>query len=158
MCFRREVLGDLGGFREDFRGISGVREDADAFLRAHALGYRALFIHRAIVTHVGAAQARGRRFDWRYGIWGHRNHMVLLANNIGVLSPIVRRYVVRSFKDILNNGTTLPRKAAKALTTLFGITRGLGAGIKRNGLRARQPQRHDSEAELIRSRLSSQIA
>ena len=31
MAFRRHVLGRLGGFRDDFRGIGGVREDTDVF-------------------------------------------------------------------------------------------------------------------------------
>jgi len=155
MWFRREVLADLGGFREDFRGISGVREDADAFFRAHALGYRAVFVHKAVVTHVGAKQARGRRFDWRYQQWSQRNHMVLLANNLGVFSPISRRYVARSLKDIIQNRTSLHRCAAKILINTLGIVRGCIAGLWRNGPRARPPRRMDSEAEKLRLHLSA---
>jgi GT2 family glycosyltransferase len=155
MCFRTSVLADLGGFREDFRGISGVREDADAFLRAHALGYRAKFVHRAVVTHVGAPQAVGRRFDWRYGMWSYRNHMVLLSNNVGVLSPTIRRYVVQSFRDAFKSRGSWYRGIAKVLIAAFGMSRGLGAGLKRNGVHARSPRRHDEEAETIRAHLSS---
>ena len=41
MSFRTDVLEQLGGFRDDFAGVGGIREDTDVFLRTKALGYRA---------------------------------------------------------------------------------------------------------------------
>ena len=155
MFFRKSVLADLGGFREDFRGISGVREDADAFLRAHALGYHAVFVHNAVVTHVGSPQARGRRFDWRYQQWSQRNHMVLLANNIGILEPMVRRFVATTYRDVVKSDAPWIRKCLRVCLATIGLTRGTGAGLKRNGLHPRPPRRHDGEAESLRVQLRS---
>jgi GT2 family glycosyltransferase len=94
MSFRREVLAQLGGFRDDFAGTA-LREDTDVFLRLRALGYRAVFSPQAVVDHVGAPHVRGRRFDFRYTFWARRNHALLLARNFGLASPQFRSWVIR---------------------------------------------------------------
>jgi GT2 family glycosyltransferase len=154
MFFTRAVLADLGGFREDFRGISGVREDADAFLRAEALGYLAIFVHRAVVQHIGAPQASGRRFDWRYNIAANRNHMVMLANNFGLLDPMVRLYVSAILRDIMERDAPISRRWLRIFVALLGLTRGVVAGLVRNGSHPRDPRRVDDEAFLIRHHLA----
>jgi GT2 family glycosyltransferase len=82
-CHRREVVARLGGFREDYPGISGVREDSDMCLRVKSLGYHILFNPAACADHIGAPQAKGNRFDYRYTFFGQRNHMVLLIRTWG---------------------------------------------------------------------------
>ena len=92
MAFRRSVLAELGGLRDDFTGVA-VREDTDLFLRVRALGYRAVFTPHAVVDHVGAPHVRGRRFDYRYIYSARRNHVLLLARNFGLCSPELRRWI-----------------------------------------------------------------
>jgi GT2 family glycosyltransferase len=89
MSFRRSVLAQLGGFREDYPGISGIREDSDMCLRVKQLGYRVVFTPFALVDHLGAPQVKGRRFDARYAFYANRNHMVMLVRNFGLGAGIV---------------------------------------------------------------------
>ena len=91
MSFRRSTLEALGGFREYYTGISGVREDADSFFRARGLGLKAVFIYDAVANHVAAPQSRGRRFDSRYHHWANRNTAILMVANFGPSSHYYRR-------------------------------------------------------------------
>ena len=93
MFFRREVLERLGGFRDDFSGVGGVREDTDVFLRVKTLGYRVLFAPEAVVDHVGAPHVTGRRFDFKYMFCARRNHALLLSRNYGIRSALFRRWL-----------------------------------------------------------------
>ena len=92
MSFRRSVLAELGGFRDDYPGTA-LREDTDIFLRIRAIGGRAVFAPDAAVDHLPAPHVRGARFDTRYKLYGRRNHMVLLARDGGIRSPVLRRWV-----------------------------------------------------------------
>lgn len=93
MSWRREILTRLGGLRECFTGTE-VREETDIALRVRALGYRIVFQPQAVVTHIGAPQVKGRRFDLRYTYYAQRNHMILLLLNFGWASEIVWRYLL----------------------------------------------------------------
>ena len=89
MSFRREVLARLGGFREDFPGISGICEDTDMSLRVRRVGYSILFNPRSVVDHIAAPQAKGQRFDLHYAYSYHRNWIALLVRNFGLFSHYV---------------------------------------------------------------------
>ena len=55
MSFRRAVLAELGGFREDYPGISGICEDSDMCLRVRNAGWQIVFNPAAVVDHLGAS-------------------------------------------------------------------------------------------------------
>jgi len=117
-----------------------------------------VFVHRAVVRHIGAAQATGRRFDWRYQLSSYRNHMVLLSNNLGISDPIVRRYVATTFRDVARSdpNATFLRRSFRLILAAVGLSRGLGAGLRRNGFRSRPPRRLDKEALMIRTHLQKE--
>lgn len=137
MSFRWEVLYELGFFREDYRGISGVREDADVFLRSRERGHRAVFIPAAVARHVAAPQARGQRFDLRYHHWIHRNHTILLINNFGLTSPTLWRFAYRSPVQDLHSDRSLLSRVARAILAFAGVLRGTGYWLIR--YRGRRP-------------------
>ena len=121
MSFRRSVLAELGGFRDDYPGTA-LREDTDIFLRIRAIGGRAIFASDAAVDHLPAPHVRGARFDTRYKLYGRRNHMVLLARDGGIRSPILWRWVLLQIKGVAKP----PGAAAKVRrlgVTLLGLAR-----------------------------------
>lgn len=158
MSFRRSVLADLGSLREDYRGISGVREDADAFFRARQLGFRAVFVPHAIARHVAAPQARGRRFDLRYHHWIHRNHAILIVNNFGATSPLLRRFAVRSVLDVLRSERSLPSRAVRTAVAIAGVVRGLGLCVWRQRGRPLPPAGQDPVSRRLRAGLAAPSA
>ena len=109
MSFRRSVLARLGGFRDDYPGTA-MREDTDIYLRVRRLGGRAVFSPDAVVDHLPAPHAKGRRFDTRYKLYARRNHMVLLARDAGIRSPQLRRWIAREYRAVLGG----PRAAAQS--------------------------------------------
>ena len=155
MSFRRNTLRDLGGFREDYRGISGLREDTDAFLRARALGYRAVFISRAVAHHVGAPQVLGRRFDLRYEYWSYRNHVLLLLNNFGLRSPLLPRFLRASIAErAADVSRSVPRRTLRLAAAMTGAAHGLMLIVVRRRGRALSPRRDDPGAAVLRARLN----
>lgn len=155
MSFRRRVIEELGGFREDYPGISGVREDSDMSLRVRALGYKILFNPRACVDHIGAPQSKGQRFDVRYSFYSQRNHMVLLVRNFGWSSPIVLKYLGRSAFD---SHKEFVRKVGGASLHLLAWYAGIALGLASAYTLARRlghaPQREDEDAKRLREQLS----
>lgn len=151
MAYRREVVAQLGGFREDYTGISGLREDTDMCLRVRQLGYRILFVPGACVDHVGAPQAVGRRFDTRYAFAAERNHLILLIRNFGLLTPMVWRYLGGTLLRATGEGV---RRVVGACVrwgaTVAGAFVGIIAGIHLLWRYGRDPVRRDPEAEEIR--------
>lgn len=154
MSYRREVIATLGGFREDYPGISGVREDSDMCVRVKSLGKRVLFNPVAIVDHVGAPQAVGRRFDYRYEFYIQRNHLTLLVRNFGPLSGRFWKYLLHSFVD---TNVKFVRRVGGAFLNVGAISLGTIVGIF-SGLRllmtaGKSPNREDADAQAIRSAL-----
>ena len=156
MAFRRVALAKLGGFRDDFGGIGGVREDADVFLRLRALGLQAVFSPSTVVDHVGAPHSRGRRFDYRYVFWARHNHALLLARNLGVGSREFRRWVRSELGAVL--GTRHPNPVRRVARIILGFA-SIGAGIVTSVLRARwrsaDPVRRDPVGTQITRHLMS---
>jgi GT2 family glycosyltransferase len=130
MWIRRFLIDELGGFREFFTGVSGVREDADLFLRARALGYQAWFVHRAVALHVAAPQAKGKRFDLRYQHWAARNHALLLIANFGMTSAVFRRSVLRSVPANLGYGGAYYRRMVRTGVIVLGYLRGMAVAAR----------------------------
>jgi len=156
MSFRREVVAKLGGFREDYPGISGVREDSDMCLRVKALGYKILFTPEACVDHIGAPQAKGQRFDLRYVYYGQRNHLVLLIRNYGLGATIVWRYLGLNFGTSLRDYSTKIAAAFARLGVNFaGTVVGIISGLSLLYRMGRDPSRHDTEGEQIKSYLEA---
>jgi GT2 family glycosyltransferase len=154
MAFRREVVAQLGGFREDYIGISGVREDTDMCLRVGRLGYKILFVPAACVDHLGAPQAVGQRFDTRYAFDSERNHLILLIRNFGLFAPVVWRYLLgmagRACREFLRRlGGAFLRPGA----ILGGAFVGLLSGIRLLFRTGRDPVRHDPDAQTVRTAL-----
>ncbi len=156
MSFRRGVLEELKGFREDFAGVSGVREDTDICLRVRKLGYRLLFTPFAAVDHIGAPQAKGQRFDLRYLYYAQRNHLVLLLRNFGLFSPIVWRYLGRSLA--VYGAFEFVRRIAAAFARLgallAGTATGLAAGLWLAATQGTGPVRRGREAEQLREKMA----
>jgi GT2 family glycosyltransferase len=154
MSYRRQTLADLGGFREDYPGISGVREDSDMCVRVRQLGQRVLFNPAAIVDHIGAPQAVGKRFDARYEFYIQRNHMTLLVRNFGLFSSKLWRYIAFS---VVNSAFEFIRRCGGAVVRLAaiiaGATIGLFAGLKFLVTTGKRPQRLDADAQAIRAAL-----
>lgn len=86
MSVRRDVVEVLGGIHDHYPGTC-LREETDIALRMRQAGYRLVFTPDAVVRHVGGTYAKGHRFDTRYKYYGARNHMVLLAHNLGFGDP-----------------------------------------------------------------------
>jgi GT2 family glycosyltransferase/SAM-dependent methyltransferase len=159
MSFRREALLELGGFRDDFGGVGGVREDTDMFLRLRALGYRAVFSPTAVVDHVGAPHIRGRRFDYRYAFWSRRNHMLLLARNFGLGSPEFGAYTTRAVRHPVGGerSASSARRAARAVIGIAGVVAGGLVSVRKARWRAVDPSRRNGDAEAIRLNLGRAV-
>ncbi len=126
MSFRHTVLSELSGFRTDYPGISGIREDTDIFLRLKALGHRVVFQPHASVRHIGAPQLTGRRFDLSYTYAASRNHAVLMIRNRRYLRGKAFRYFITKPFVSLN---TLARKIVSAFAYAIAEATGTVAGI-----------------------------
>lgn len=142
MAFSRSVLERLGGLRDDFPGTA-VREETDVCLRVGRLGERVVFNPAAVVTHVGAAQARGQRFDLRYDYFAQRNHCQLLLRNYGPRHPIVRGFLADSWRATVDALVARLRQRqirsglARLGVVLAGTMTGIVAGLRllaRDGL------------------------
>jgi GT2 family glycosyltransferase len=158
MSFRREVLAALGGFREDYPGISGVREDSDMCLRVKRAGYRIIFNPAACVDHLGAAQAKGQRFDTRYVFYAAQNHVILLIRNYGVTSPRLCRYLfVIGRESIIDCGRRIIGAVVRHGTILAGSAIGLMRGMWLTALCGSQPERKDREAGAISRVLAGNV-
>jgi GT2 family glycosyltransferase len=76
--YRREMLGDVGLFDEDFVSYC---EDGDLSFRAQLAGYRCLYVPDAVVYHVGSASTGGKRSATATRL-GTRNSLSLLVKNL----------------------------------------------------------------------------
>ena len=150
MSFRRNVVAQLGGFREDYPGISGVREDSDMCLRVKALGYNIFFNPAACVDHAGAPQAKGQNFDTRYVYYSERNHLTLLIRNFGPGAAIVWRYLGSSaVTTVLEFAKRLASSTARLGVGAGGAAVGIACGLSALLRTGRDPVRHDPEGQAI---------
>ena len=155
MSFRRSVLAELGGFRDDYPGTA-LREDTDIFLRVRAIGGRAVFAPDAAVDHLPAPHVRGARFDTRYKLYGRRNHMVLLARDGGIRSSVLRRWVGAQFGAVARV-RGVGAKLRRLGVTVAGIAWGSVAVLRSATWHPLPPQRNDAVGRELRAMLSGSI-
>jgi GT2 family glycosyltransferase len=164
MSFRREVLARLGGFRENFPGISGVSEDTDMSMRVRKLGYTVLFAPEAVVDHVSAPQAVGQRFDTRYAYNGTRNRLVMLVSNFGLFSRYAIGYSLYSPWHALCNLKRFRRGLQPGIlaamhlgATIAGVAAGLVLGTRLMMQHHGDPVRRDPDALEIAQALDAPV-
>ena len=114
MSFRRSVLCEIGGIRDGYFGTC-VREETDLCLRVTAAGYRIVYTPDAVVDHLAAPYAKGRRFDLRYAYWAQKNHVILLVRSFGPTKPVLRAFVVATGRHIVQDLTERARLARSRL-------------------------------------------
>ena len=153
MSFRRSVLADLGGFRDDYPGTA-IREDTDIFLRIRALGGRVMFVPDAAVDHLPAPHVRGARFDTRYKLYGRRNHMVLLARHDGMRSPMLRTWARGQFRAVGRAGG-LGARVRRFGVTVVGVAWGAVAMVRCASWHPLPPRREDAQGRELREALRS---
>lgn len=139
MWMRTELITQLQGFREYYTGVSGVREDADLFLRAAENGHQAWFVHKAVTLHVAAPQAKGQRFDLRYRHWASRNHTILLLANFGLASRMFWRAVLTMILQNASQAGSPLKRAGRTAIAGAGIVRGAVWALRTFGPRKRPP-------------------
>lgn len=154
MSFRRETLARLGGFREDYRGISGLCEDSDMCLRVRALGCKILFQPSACVDHVGAPQAVGKRFNSRYQFYHRRNNCIMLLRNFGC-GPMVWRFLASiAAQASWEFARSAASAAGRFAASLSGLLAGFATGVATLARAGRDPVRNDPAAQAIRAALA----
>jgi GT2 family glycosyltransferase len=130
MSWRRELLVKLGGLRDDYPGTE-VREETDIALRVKKLGYRLLFQPEAVVTHVGAPQVKGRRFDIRYAYYASRNHAQLLLRNYGPSRGIAWRSGLNELRQAFGElAERMIAASARCAARLLGLVVGCAIGLQ----------------------------
>lgn len=139
MSVRVSAVRALGGIHDHYPGTC-LREESDMFLRLRRAGHRVVYTPSAVVTHVAAPYARGRRFDLRYQYYGQRNHVVLLSRTYG--GPLTRRYLASALRAEVAGGLGAGvRRLAGGVGGTGGVDGGDAgtgdAGTGRAGLRAR---------------------
>jgi len=129
MSFRRSILAQLGGLRDEYPGTE-IREETDICLRVRALGGRLVFNPAAVVDHVGAGQSKGKRFDLRYEFYAKRNHTYLLLRNFGPLNHLFLRDLARSLREVIGEAAyKFAAAVARAACAIAGIVVGFIAGM-----------------------------
>lgn len=80
--YRRDAINEIGGFDEDFFCYI---EDVDLGFRLQLVGYKSMYIHDAIVNHVGSSTTGGQHSDFAV-YYGHRNLVWTFVKNMpGIL-------------------------------------------------------------------------
>ncbi len=154
MSFRREVLAELGGLREDYTGTE-VREETDVCFRVGKLGWRVVWTPRAVVDHVAAPQAKGKRLDLRYHFFSRRNHIAFLGRNFGLGSVVLRRYFLRTLRGAIKRFAERPKVAPIYLAVeIAGFFAGLSAALVLIKRDRGDFRRRDALGEQLRAHLS----
>lgn len=152
MSLRRAVLDQLGGIHDHYPGTC-LREETDIALRARRAGYRIVYTPSAVVEHVAGPYARGRRFDTRYHYYAARNHLVLLAETLGVADIRTLRYLLGtardSYLDLKSAASSLKDPFRRSLETKL---RGMAGGLLRAGTRTVGTAAGISAVAALRSR------
>jgi glycosyltransferase involved in cell wall biosynthesis/preprotein translocase subunit SecG len=154
MSFRRDVLAEIGGLRDDYPGTE-VGEDTDISIRVTKLGYRIVFNPRAVLLHVGAPQAKGKRFNARYEYYHRRNNFVMLLRNYGIGLKVVRYFLATSlmaFKSMARTiGGALVRICANFAGAFVGTIVGLGYLLREHRDPIRRDEQGRAMAEALRA-------
>jgi len=163
MSFRRSVLAELGGLRDEYLGPE-VREETDLCLRVRRLSRRLVYNPKAVVVHIGAPKPEGRRFDFRYEYFSRHNHVYLLIRNFG-FGGYVWRYLLSSTAMDLRlhaaqgwrtRGREMPEAAWGMIVVHVGKVAGFIRGACRRITAGLAPQRRDDIGRRLSDWLSRQ--
>jgi hypothetical protein len=70
----------------------------------------------------------------------HRNHVLLLMNNFGLGSPMLRRFAVSTIRETLGQSERRrSRRAVRVVVAIGGMLRGLLVALGRGQWRALDP-------------------
>ena len=156
MSYRRSTIAKLGGFREDYPGISGICEDSDMCLRVRRAGYKILFTPFAVVDHVAAPQAKGRRFDPKYFFFHRRNNYTMVIRNFGIGATAVRHGIATTKNSVIEFVRKTAGCIARFITSLAGSVAGIYCGVMALATKGgTDPIRHDAEAQELRAWLET---
>ena len=155
MSLRADVIGRLGGFRDDMRpGPFGICEETEICIRARRLGYRLFFNPAVCADHVGSRQPGGKRFSPKYSYYHIKNNFVMVIRNYG-LGAMAGRHILGIGGQVARE---FVRKVGGAVAHLVysvaGLIVGLSAGLywlSRTGIDA---VRRDPAGEAIRRQLA----
>ena len=84
--YKRDIFLQVGGFDEDY---FAYHEDVDLSFRLRLNGYKCLYVHDAVVYHVGSGST-GVRSDFAV-YYGHRNMVWTLVKNMP--APLLIKYM-----------------------------------------------------------------
>ncbi|HEX9998391.1 MAG TPA: glycosyltransferase [Abditibacterium sp.] len=156
MSFRRDILGELGGFHEFYPGFCSTYEEADLCFRIKKLGYRIVFNPRCVVDHEGAPRKVGKRFDAPYIFRVTRNHGTLLMRCFGVLNPVPWVFLaVSSGRQILQLCRKIAGATWRFATGIAGLWVGLAGGIVQRARQGSDLRRRDAMGREISAHLGS---
>ncbi len=154
MSFRRDVLSELGGLRDDYTGTE-VREETDVCFRVGKLGRRVVWTPRAVVDHVAAPQAKGKRLDLRYHFYSRRNHLAFLGRNFGLNAPVLGRYFFRTLRGAFKRFGERPKVAPiYFLVEIAGFFAGVSAALVLLKRDDGDFRRRDAMGQQLRAHLS----
>jgi GT2 family glycosyltransferase len=161
MSFRRQVLAELGGMRDEFPGPE-MREETDLCLRVRRLGYRLLYNAEAAVWHIGAPKPIGRRFDCWYEYYARHNHVYLLLRNYGFSGMLIFYLLSSSWMDlrlyggqvVRSRGRELPDATVGWTVVHAGKVMGLLRGSMKRLCHGLDPVRRDAWGERLTRWLS----
>jgi GT2 family glycosyltransferase len=150
--YRREMLGEIGLFDEDFVSYC---EDADLSFRAQLAGHRCFYVPGAVVYHMGSASTGGKRSATATRL-GTRNSLGLLVKNVPlpVLPHIAPFFLAGQLARLLTAAATGSLKAH--LQGLAGAWRHLPLMLRKR--RDIQKRKKIPDAEVRRLLRESSLA
>ncbi|WP_170219219.1 glycosyltransferase family 2 protein [Nocardioides litoris] len=148
MSFRRELLVQLGGFREDYPGTA-MGEDTDIGLRVRALGHDLGYASDAVVKHVSAPHVTGTRFDGRYSFYAAANYLLLVRRAFGARSGQFRGRLC-AFTEEFRSPRSLKGRIFRSMCTAAGTIYGLWLCLRLDGLRRPDLVLDDQRAQALK--------
>jgi len=148
MSFRREAVARVGGFHGDYPGTNAC-DDSDMCLRVKLSGYRLLFTPYAVVDHVAAPRAYGKRFDARYQFYHRCNSFMMFLRTYGlgrIFWSFLLATIQHSVQDFVRRmGGAFAHLTVNIAGTIVGILHGIRLLVTERC----NPQRHDALGQEI---------
>ncbi len=155
MTFRREAVAAVGGFHGDYPGTNAC-DDSDMCLRVKRAGFQLRLTPYAVVDHVRAPRAVGKRFDARYLFYHRCNNFMMFIRNYGFRS-IFWGYLLFIIKQSI---TEFVRKSSGAIINLImsitGTITGIFHGTRLLLMERRDPRRRDEIGDKITRHLQAE--
>ena len=158
MSLRASLIGELGGFKDDFRaGPFGICEETEICIRARKLGYRLVFNPDAVADHIGAPQPGGRRFSPKYSYYHTKNNLVMIIRNYAVGVMTLRYPLTIVTVSVLGFLRKIAGAMAHLCCTMAGLVAGMCSGMYWLLKTGRDPVRRDEKGEAIRNKLNQLV-